>query len=180
MNLVIRGKNIEVPENARDYITKKTNRFDRHLKTITEIKVEVSEEKTRSKENQYVVEMTINCQGTYIRGEKRGPDIFSAADAATDVVEHQIDRYRGHLQNRKSQPASQKETVEVDETFDKESTPIKVKRFPIRPMSPEEAIDQMELLGHDFFVFFSRNNDQINVVYRRKDGAYGLIEPEFD
>ncbi len=178
MNLVIKGKNMDVPENAKDYITKKVSRFDRHLQNITEAKVELAEEKTRSQDNHYVVEMTLDCRGTFLRGEERGADIFSAADAAADMMNRQIRRYKERLQGRKRHAAGSKEDPAIHRQ--QEGTLIKTKRFPVKPMSPEEAIEQMELLGHDFFVFFNQSNDQFNVFYRRKSGNYGLIEPGLD
>jgi putative sigma-54 modulation protein len=177
VNLLIRGKNVTVPENAKDYITKKVGRFDNHLKNIVETKVEVSREKTG--ENQYVVEITIDNQGTFIRGERRGADMISAIDAAVDMMDRQISRYKDRFEVRKLRAAaSKRENIEAPE---KEISQIKVKHFPVKPMSPEEAIDQMELLGHDFFVFFNDTSEQLNVVYRRKaGGTYGLIDPEID
>jgi putative sigma-54 modulation protein len=178
VNLVIRGKNIEVPASARDYIAKKVERFGHLLKDITEIKVDLSAEKTRSKDDHYVVEMTLDCRGTFIRGEKRGSDILSAIDAAADMMDRQITRYKDRLQGRKPRLVMPQAEAAAEDA--EEDAPIKVKSFPVKPMSPDEAIDQMELLGHDFFVFFNDASEQINVVYRRKSGNYGLIEPELD
>lgn len=177
MSLVIRGKNIAVPENAKDYIAKKVERFSHHLKNITETKVELSRERTG--ENHYVVEITIDYQGTFLRGERRGADVFSAVDAAADMMDRQISRYKDRLQGRKPRAAAPiKGQIPGEDAEAEGALLIKVKRFPIKPMSPDEAIDQMELLGHDFFVFFSDDNNRFNVVYRRKEGNYGLIEPE--
>lgn len=180
MNLVIKGKNMDVPKSAMDYVEKKIDKFDRHLKNITEAKVELSSEKTRSKEDQYVVEMTIDHQGTFLRAEERAGDIFSAVDSVADMMDRQIRRYKERLLKRKTRPAMAKgEAVVSGPRGDDEDIFItKVKRFPIQPMSVDEAIDQMDLLGHSFFVFFSNINEQVNVVYRRNDNTYGLIEPE--
>jgi putative sigma-54 modulation protein len=178
MNLVIRGKNIEVPEKAREYITKKVDKFGRHLRNITETKVEVSEERSRSPENHYVVEMTLDCGGTFLRGEERGADIFSAVDAAADMMARQISRYKERLQGRKRRLIISKGELDADQQ--EESILLKIKRFPVKAMSPEEAMEQMELLGHDFFVFFDDTSGQFNVLYRRKGGTYGLIQPDVD
>ena len=186
MDLIIKGKNMDVPENARDYITKKAGRFERHLQEITEAKVELSEEKTRSKENHFVVEMTLDCRGTFLRGEERGGDIFTAVDAVMDVMDRQIRRYKDRIQGKKRRVVVSKEKIDITRDTaslideEQEDNPIKIKRFPVQPMSPEEAIDQMEFLGHDFFLFFNATSDQFNVVYRRKGSHYGLIEPELE
>ncbi len=176
MNLVIRGKNIEVPEKAREYITKKVSKFDRHLRNITETKVELSEGQSRSQENHYVVEMTLDCQGTFLRGEERGADIFSAVDAAADMMTRQISRYKDRLQGRKRRLVASMGEQVTDQQ--QEGTLLRIKRFPVKAMSPDEAMEQMELLGHNFFVFFDDASGQLNVLYRRKGGTYGLIQPE--
>ncbi len=182
MNLVIRGKNIEVPPIAKDYIAKKVNRFEHHLKNITEIKVELSQEK-RTPGNHYVVEMTLDCQGTLIRGEKRGPDVLAAIDAAVEAIDRQVTRYKDRLETRRQRGTTKEKGAEASgaqSLSQAQGNLIKTKRFKLLPMTPEEAIDQMELLEHDFFVFFNAFNKEINVVYRRQDGAYGLIEPVVD
>lgn len=178
MNLVIRGKNIAVPENAQGYIAKKTSKFDRHLSNINETKVEISEGRSRSGERHYVVEMTIDCRGTFLRGEERGADIFSAVDAAADMMTRQISRYKERLQGRTRRLVAS--TDEGAAGLGEEDTLLRVKRFPVKAMSPDEAREQMDLLGHDFFVFFDDAGGRFNVLYRRKGGTYGLIEPTVD
>ncbi|MFO8010375.1 MAG: ribosome-associated translation inhibitor RaiA [Dehalococcoidia bacterium] len=186
MDLVIKGKNIDVPENAKAYIEKKAKKFDRHLQNISRAKVEVSEESTRSKENRYVVEVTIDSDGTFLRGEERGPDIFSAVDSVSGVIDRQIKRYKDRLQGRKRQRTALSKNPatiegEVVPPEEEESTGmIKYKRFPIKPMSPDEAIEQMEFLSHDFYLFFNAENERYCVVYKRGEGRYGLLEPELD
>jgi len=178
MNLVTKGKNIEVPENAKEYIAKKVSKFDRHLQNITETKVELSEEKTRSRENRYIVEMTLECRGTFLRGEERGADILSAVDAAAEMMDRQIKRYKERLDagNKRRLAAKEELAAEPEEP----SRVVRVKKFLARPMPVDEAIEQMELLGHDFFLFFNEDVDRLNLIYRRKDGDYGLLEPELD
>jgi len=178
MNLIIRGKNIEVLEETREYITKKVGKFNRHLSNITETKVEISEERTRSQSNNYVVEMTLVCGGTLLRGEERGADIFSAIDAATDMMTRQIGRHKDRLHGRKRLVSLNEETDAAGQQ--QEGKLLKVKRFPVKAMSPDEAMEQMELLGHDFFVFFDDASGQFNVLYRRKGETYGLIKPDVD
>lgn len=183
MNLVIQGKNIEVPQSAKDYITKKVGKLDKHIQNITKTDVEVARQKSRSQDSQYIVEITVDCEGTLLRGEERGPDIFAAVDAAMDIMDRQIRRFKERVQTRREQRPSLPEVEKA--TLDKEQEPsnvpgIRVKRFPIKPMSVDEAVEQMELLGHDFFLLFNAEEEQLNVLYRRKDGNYGLIKPEFD
>ncbi len=187
MDLVIKGKNIDVTDEAREYIEKKARKFDRRLEKISKAKVELSEENTRSKDNRFVVEVTLDTQGTYLRAEERGPDIFSAVDSVATVMEKQLRRYKDRLQGKKRYRTGMAKTpapavnddpaIEDDETED-EGQLIKFKRFPVEPMSPEEALDQMEMLGHTFFIFFNGESERFAVVYKRGDGDYGLIEPE--
>lgn len=183
MNLAIQGKNIEVPQDAKDYITKKVNKFDKHMQNITRTEVEVARQKSRSQDSQYVVEITVDCEGTLLRGEERGADIFSAVDTATDIMDRQVRRYKERIQTQRKQRPSLPEVEKA--TLDKEKEPpetpkIRVKRFPVKPMAVDEAVEQMELLGHDFFLLFNAEEEQLNVLYRRRDGSYGLIKPEFD
>jgi len=188
VDLVIRGKNIDVPETAREYIAKRVEKFDRHLRNISEATVEVSEEKTRSKDNRYIVEVTLDVQGTFIRGEERRADILSAFDAVADVITRQMRRFKDRSQGKKRRASAAKNGLEIvevqademEEPEEEGGVLIRTKRFPVRPMSPEEATEQMELLGHDFFVFFNSYTERIGVVYRRRDGDYGLIDPELD
>lgn len=186
MDILIKGKNMDVPQKAKDYIEKKSEKFDRLLRNISTAKVELSEEKTKSKESRYIVEVTVDSQGTFLRAEERAADIFSAIDAVSDVMDRQIRRYKDRVQGKKQHRTAVSKGkskvlsgsgLTVDEEQDKL---IKVKSFPIEPMSSDEAIDQMIWLGHDFFVFFNEASEQFNVVYRRKDGHYGLIEPELE
>ncbi|MFP4640628.1 MAG: ribosome hibernation-promoting factor, HPF/YfiA family [Dehalococcoidia bacterium] len=183
MNLAIQGKNIEVPQDAKDYITKKVSKFDKHMQNITKTEVEVAEQKSRSQDSHYIVEITVDCEGTLLRGEERGADIFTAVDAATDIMDRQIRRFKERIQTQREQRPSLPEVEKA--TLDKEREPsetskIRVKRFPVKPMPVDEAVEQMELLGHDFFLLFNADEEQLNVLYRRKDGSYGLIKPEFD
>lgn len=183
--LLIKGKNVDVNEKTKDYIEKRAAKFDRHLNNIAETKVEVTEEKTKSKDSRYVVEITLDLQGMLLRSEERAGDIFSAVDLAVETMDRQILRYKGRLQGRKRRKSGTEMAPlppEAEPLPEEEPSGglVKVKRFAIKPMSPEEAIDQMDLLGHDFYVFFNDRSEQVNVVYRRKGGGYGLIEPEMD
>jgi len=179
MELQITGKNVKLIPEVQRYIERKIGKLSRHLPNITESKVEVSEEKTRSPQQRFVVQLTIDSSGTLLRGEERGEDLFTAIDKVTAIMDRQVEHYKGKLyeKGRGSSLARNAFNPEV-ETAKPVKKVTKVKQFSVKPMSVAEAIDQMELLGHDFFLFFNAETDSINLLYRRKDGNYGLIEPE--
>ncbi|MFC2060709.1 HPF/RaiA family ribosome-associated protein, partial [Chloroflexota bacterium] len=142
-------------------------------------KVEVFEEKTKSPQQRFVVQVTIDSSGTLLRGEERGEDLFTAIDKVTAVMDRQVERYKGKQQKkRKGVSIARSEFSPETETTERAAKVTKVKRFTIKPMSVGEAIDQMELLGHDFFLFLNADTGAINLLYQRKDANYGLIEPE--
>ena len=176
MQLIIQGKNIEVTDRLREYIEKKVGKLDRYLPTITEARMELSVESARSAKDRQVAQLTVRSKGTFLRAEERSADMFTAIDAIVDKMYRQIVRYKGKRYGRGRGPGE----IPPVEEFEEEAPPsiVRTKRFQVIPMDEEEAIEQMELLGHDFFVFFNVNTDGINVLYRRKDGNYGLLEPE--
>jgi len=183
MELVIKGKNMEVEKAAQDYIESKLNKLERHLPDIGEVKVELVQEMTKSAENRFVVQVTINSHGTLLRGEERASNIYAAIDIVVDVLNRQIERFKDRLYRSKRRITSFRKELAAGElpeerAEEKESKIVKIKRFPVKPMTPEEAADQMELLSHDFFIFFNPENNKFSVLYRRGDGNYGLIEPE--
>ncbi len=183
MELVIKGKNMEVEKAAQDYIESKLNKLERHLPDIGEVQVELVQEMTKSAENRFVVQVTINSHGTLLRGEERAANIYAAIDIVVDVLNRQIERFKDKLyrSRRRISPLKRElaaEELQEERVEGKESRIVKVKRFPVKPMTPEEAADQMELLSHDFFIFFNPESDRFSVLYRRGDGNYGLIEPE--
>jgi putative sigma-54 modulation protein len=175
MELLIKGKNLEVEEAAQEYIRSKLNKLERHLPDIGEVKVELTQEMTRAAENRYVVQVTISSHGALLRGEERAANINAAVDNVVDVLNRQIERLKGRLYRSQRRPASPRKglVVEPEETI----KIVKIKRFPVKSMSPEEAVEQMELLGHNFFIFVNDENDRFGVIYRRSDGNYGLIDP---
>ena len=179
MEFQITGKNVELTPAVHRYIERKLGKFSRHLPNIIETKVEMFEEKTKSPQQRFVVQVTIDSSGTLLRGEERGEDLFTAIDKVALVINRQIERYKGKLyeKRRGSSLARGKFSEEVEEAQPRKKV-IKVKRFVVKPMSVTEAADQMELLGHDFFLFLNADSDELNLLYRRKDGNYGLIEPE--
>jgi putative sigma-54 modulation protein len=183
MELVIKGKNMEVDKAAQEYIQSKLNRLERHLPNITEVKVELVQEMTKSAENRFVAQVTITTHGTLLRGEERASNVYAAIDSVVDVLNRQIERFKDKLyrSRRRITPLRRElaaEELQEEKVEERESRIVKVKRFPVKPMTPDEAVDQMELLSHDFFIFFNPESDRFAVIYRRGDGNYGLIEPE--
>ena len=181
MELIIKGRNIEITDRLRDYAEKKMGKLDRYLPTINEVWVELSVEGARAAHDRQVCQVTVRANGTILRAEERSDDMFTSIDAVLDKIYRQIARYKGKRQNRWRSAGIQPEPLplEIEEEEEEETSAIvRFKRFPVTPMSPEEAVEQMELLGHDFFVFFNADEGQINVLYRRKDGNYGVIQPE--
>jgi putative sigma-54 modulation protein len=185
MDIQITGKNLDVLPTVRSYITKKLGKVDKYLDKIVAFEVVISEEKTRSPEQRSVVQVTINNHGTLLRSEERGPDTRTAIDKVSETLNRQIEHYRGKLPyaNKRKSNSIRTSSVTTDtaieeETAVEEESPkiVRTKKFDIKPMSVEEALDQMVLLSHDFFLFYNQDNHQINLLYRRKDGDYGLIE----
>jgi len=178
MELQITGKNVEVSPRVRSYIERKLGKLGHHLPGIIESKVEISEQKTKSRQHHFVVQVTVDSSGTLLRGEERGEDLFSAIDKVEAVVMRQIERYKGRRYDKGRGNSFARGELSQIETEEPARRVIRVKRFAIKPMSVDEAIDQVELLGHDFFLFSNADTEEINLLYRRRDGNYGLIEPE--
>ena len=184
MELIIKGRNFEVTDRLRDYVEKKIGKLDRYLPTINEAWVELSTEGTKAAQDRQVCQVTVRSNGTILRAEERSDDMFTSIDTVLDKMYRQIARYKGKRKNRWRGTSVLVEPLPVEiaeEEVEAETTKIvRVKRFPMTPMQPDEAVEQMELLGHDFFVFFNAEEGQTNVLYRRKDGNYGLLQPELD
>jgi putative sigma-54 modulation protein len=176
MELNITAKNIELTPTVRQLIESKLGKLGRHLPDIREYKVEISRVKTKATRELYVVQATIDSHGTLLRGAERGEDLPAAINKVASVINRQIERFKGKLyaKGRGTSPAKS----EIEEEPPPAGRVVKVKRFNVKPMSAAEAIDQMELLGHDFFLFFNADSEELNLLYRRHDGDYGLIEPE--
>jgi putative sigma-54 modulation protein len=182
MELTIKGRNVEITDRLRDYVEKKVGRLDRYLPSITEAWVELSVEGTRAAQDRQVCQVTVRSNGTILRAEDRSDDMFGSIDTVLDKMYRQIARYKGKRQNRWRGAGTAVEPlpIELEEEGDEEEAAniVRIKNFPMTPMDPEEAVEQMELLGHDFFVFYNAEEGQTNVLYRRKDGNYGLLQPE--
>jgi putative sigma-54 modulation protein len=189
MELLINSRNLEVTTRLRNYVEKKTGRLDRYMPNLAEVHVDLSAQKARSAVERQVAQVTIrDDRGTILRAEEHSNDIFAAVDAVVDKLYRQIQRYRGKRKrkwraNGNSIDDFTGEPLPFDDEPDLEDDDqsiVKYKRFPMQPMSTDEAIDQMDLLGHDFFVFFNPEENSVNVVYKRHDGNYGLLQPEMD
>jgi len=179
MELQITGKNIDLSPAVRRYIERKLGKLSRHLPNIVGFKVEIFEEKTKSPQQRFVAQVTIDSSGTLLRGEERGDNLFIAVDKVAAVMNRQIEHYKGKRYDKgRSSSLARGELGEEMAVTQPLRKVVKVKRFAVKPMSVAEAIDQMELLGHDFFLFFNADTEGLNLLYRRKDGNYGLIEPE--
>jgi putative sigma-54 modulation protein len=182
MQVIVQGRNMQVTDRLREYVEDKVNKLDRYLPTITEARMELSTEKTRSAEDRQVAQLTIRSKGVLLRSEERSADMFMSVDMVMDKIRRQVDRYkdkrRGRLRGSQAEPPLEEMAEEEEEAV--EGRIVRVKRFEVTPMSPEEAVEQMELLGHNFYVFYNADEGQINVVYLRRDGNYGLLQPETD
>ena len=175
MNYRICGKNIEVTEGLRTAVQDKLNKLEKYFTDETEIQVTFSVEKDRQK-----IEVTIPVKGSVIRAEQVSDDMYVSIDLVEEVIERQVNRYKKKLVDQQQNAAFfQKEFLEDDEADDEEIRIIRSKKFAVKPMDAEEACIQMELLGHNFFVFRNAETDEVNVVYKRKGNTYGLIEPEY-
>ena len=176
MKFIISGKNIEVTESIKAAIEEKLGRLDKYLVDDTVVNVTLSVQKGRQK-----IEVTIPMKGHIIRAEEGSEDMYVSIDLVVDVIERQIRRYKTRLMNQKHDGTSFKQEFmeQEDEVEDDEIRIIRSKKFAIKPMDVEEACVQMELLGHDFFVFRNADTFEVNVAYKRKGNTYGLIEPEF-
>lgn len=178
MQLIITGKNMEVSEPLKEYVERKISKLTRYLPTIDEVHVELSVQKVKSNQERQVVQVTMRSNSTILRAEERSADMLAAVDSVRDKLQRQIERYkRRPVRIRQRARAAAAEAPAVPE----EEAPARVvrtKRFSVIPMTEDEAIEQMELLGHDFFIFYNPTTASLNVIYRRKDGNYGLLQPE--
>ena len=175
MNLVISGKNLDITEGLRSAIEEKIGKLERYFTDTTEVHVTLSTEKNRQK-----IEITIPMKGSIIRAEEVSSDMYVSIDLVEEVIERQLRKYKNKLIDKEQNAAHLSQSfIEADEFEDEDIQIIRTKKFAMKPMDPEEACVQMELLGHNFFVFRNSETDEVNVVYKRKGNTYGLIEPEF-
>lgn len=177
MQIIITGKNMQVSDNLEEHIRKKISKLERHLSDPAEAQIELSMESTKNVQQRHVVQVTIHKNGTIMRGEERAADIKAALDIAIEKLERQIKRYKEKGESKKRRAQAEVRAAEFAPRPE-EPAIIRTKRFRVAPITPEQAIDQMELLGHSFFVFLNIADNRLNIVYKREDENYGLLEPE--
>lgn len=174
MNIIIIGKNIDVTPGLREAVEEKIGKLEKYFTPDTEVHVTLSVEKDRQK-----IEVTIPVKGSIIRSEQVSNDLYVSIDLVEEIIERQLKKYKSKLVNYKQNSDNFKQDyIDKDFTDDDEIKIIRSKKFDMKPMYPEDACVQMELLGHNFFVFQNAENDQVCVVYKRKGNTYGMIEPE--
>ncbi len=176
MKIIITGKNLEVSDGLRRAVEEKIGKLDKYFSEDTIAKVTLSVEKDRQK-----IEVTIPVKGNIIRSEQVSSDMYVSIDLVQEIIERQLKKYKKKLIDKKQNAVSFSDAFlerEREEEDEEEVKIVRTKQFDIKPMFPEDACVQMELLGHDFYVFCNAETEQVNVVYKRKGGTYGLIEPE--
>lgn len=170
MKITIRGKNIDVTDALKNYIEKRVSKFEKFLNDTAEAIITISTEKFTHK-----IDVLLKVNGHLIQAEGKTEDLYSAVDQVVEKLEKQVLKYKEKVQNK-----NKKESSRFTSSVSSEEMPkriVKHKKFDLRPMTPEEAVDQMELLDKDFFIFVNSFSGDVNVVYKRKDGNFGLIEP---
>jgi len=177
MAITVRGKNIEITPALKDYVEKRVGKVTKYFGAIGEITVLLTVEK-----GSHIVEVTVPVNGMLLRGEESTMDMYTSIDLVIEKLEKQIEKYKTKLARKLRNGVFKGElvastSVPVPENDDFKI--IKTKRFAVKPMDTQEAVMQMNLINHDFYVFTNSDTEEVNVVYRRKDGNYGLIEPEF-
>ncbi|NJN82663.1 MAG: ribosome-associated translation inhibitor RaiA [Caldilineaceae bacterium] len=187
MELMVHGHNVEVTDWIEEYVDKKVGKLERYLPQATEARVELTHSPTRATDDRYTAQITMWANGQILRTEESTSDIFASIDSSADKMYRQIRHFKGrrYKSKRRSAAAASAEAElaalmpieEADEEQTEPGTIIRRKEFVLEPMNEEEALEQMELLGHDFFIFFNPDAEGINVIYRRKDGNYGLLQP---
>lgn len=181
MDIQVTTKNLKIEEEMKSYAESKLSKLSKYLNNISSIKLELTEEKSKSRQHLYTAQVTVNINGFLIRGEHKDDSLRASVDNAVDVMERLIDKFKKRYKVNKGRVSEsiRKPAVKEEKESKSEDTGIvKLKRFNVKPMTVGQAIDQMEFLGHDFFLFVNYQDKSINVVYRRKDGKYGLIQPE--
>ncbi|MBW7885536.1 MAG: ribosome-associated translation inhibitor RaiA [Caldilineaceae bacterium] len=186
MKVIVHGRNIDVTDYMREFIAKKVGRLERYLPQIGEVRAELTQNMTRSADDRFTAQITVWTNGQILRAEESTSDIFASIDTTVDKMSSQIRRFKGRRYESKRRAAQaalkqvEQTVAAVAEEVATEEEPgriIRRKEFVVQPMDEEEALEQMELLGHDFFIFFNPDSNNVNVIYRRRDGNYGLLQP---
>ena len=176
---IIAKNNVEISETIQAYVEKKVGKLGRYLPTIDEGKVEIFREGTKLPEQRFTVQVTLDSRGVLIRAQEKSKDMRTAIDKVVNVLSKRIERYKGKLYDKSRGVSFTRQGVAIEaEEIEAPKRVVKTKRFLVKPMPVDEAISQMELLGHDFFLFIDADTERLNLLYRRDDGNYGLIEPE--
>ena len=175
MRITITGRNIDLTDGIKEAVEEKLSKLDKYFTADTDVYVTLSVEKERKK-----IEVTIPTKGHIIRSEQVSNDMYVSIDLVEEVIERQLKKYRTKIVSKKQNAAANFQPAYIDspEEDEEEIKIVRTKRFGVKPMYPEDACIQMELSGHDFFVFRNAETDEVNVVYKRKGNTYGLIEPE--
>ncbi len=180
MELHITGTNTELTAISHNYIERKLSKLNKHIPDIIDIKAEVAVEQTKSPQQRYLIKVIVNSGlgRASFHAEERAEDLFKAVDKAATVLTRQLEKHKGKIYHSGRRNPLARGKFRQPETINPRKV-VKTKHFVIEPMLLEEAIAQMESLGHDFFLFFDANASEVRLLYRRNDGDYGLIEPEF-
>jgi putative sigma-54 modulation protein len=175
---IIAKDSVEITEAIEKYAGRKISKLSRYLPSVSEAKLEISQEGAKLPEQRFTIQVTLDSKGILIRAQEKSKDIRTAIDKAVDVLSSRIERYKGKLYDKGRGFSLTRQGAIEEMEFETSKKVVKSKHFLIKPMLQDEAINQMELLAHDFFLFIDADTDKLNLLYRRKDGNYGLIEPE--
>lgn len=188
MKITVRGRNVVVTEWIEEYVAKKGKRLERLVPDVDEMRCEITETNARSDDDRFTVQLTLWANGQILRAEETTADIFMSIDQATDKVVRQVEKFKGRATSvRRKAAADHANSVEAtlvqEEEADaapEEAIIVRRKQFDMHPMTEDEAVEQMELLGHDFYLFFNVDARTTNLIYRRRDGNYGLLQPQME
>lgn len=182
MDVVVRGHNLNLTEALKQHAQDKFGKLDKYFENIQEIRVELVSNDTRAEEKRQVTQVTIFVAGSIIRAEVASRDMYASMDLAHDKLEKQLTKYKEKLKGRRHENGAREKRSLASQLHQEEAHGVRrimrSKKFLVKPMTPEEAAMQMEMVGHDFFVFRNAGSEHVNVLYSRSDGHYGLIEPE--
>jgi putative sigma-54 modulation protein len=179
MEIIVKTRNVEINESLRNYVENKVGKLDRYLPNIDYATVELAVRNSRSVQDRHVAQITLrSTNGAFLRAEECSADMYASVDAALDKMSRQIERYKGKHWQSFDRPQQEALPEELETEDGGEAQLVRTKTFTTRPMSVEEAIEQMELLGHDFFAFYDATSSSFSVIYRRRDAGYGLLIPE--
>lgn len=186
MKVTVRGRNVVVTEWIEEYVAKKSKRLERLVPDVDEMRCEITETNARSDDDRFTVQLTLWANGQILRAEETTSDIFMSIDQAADKVVRQVERFKGRASSvRRKAAVNHQQSVEAtlvkqeeEEATEDEAVIVRRKQFDMQPMTEDEAVEQMELLGHDFFLFYNVDARTTNLIYRRRDGNYGLLQPQ--